>query len=177
MGRAECDVMHKTADSNRGQPLLFYPKCPICPRFSDLSGLSGNGRFVRNVQIVREWSICPDCPKNHAIIILRASEIRIVSFPSAGITAQVSCYLCSMGHLRRPLQAPAAHIIVLRCPQWTPFSSAVRKPRAAFSYPRGLQKYPLPQKDLPPPGMTRRGKGSRSFEDHRTAHQQKEAAS
>nr|DAU18497.1 MAG TPA: AAA lid domain protein [Caudoviricetes sp.] len=25
--------------------------------------MSGNGRFVRNVQIVREWLICPDCPK------------------------------------------------------------------------------------------------------------------
>ena len=168
--------MHKTADSKSGsaafiqnvrfvRDFLICPDCPEMVDLSEMSGLSENGRFVR---IVR---------KNHAIIILRASAIRIVSFPSAGITAQVSCYLCSMGHLRRPLQAPAAHIIVLRCPQWTPFSSAVRKPRAAFSYPRGLQKYPLPQKDLPPPGMTRRGKGSRSFEDHRTARQQKEAAS
>lgn len=162
MGRAECDVMHKTADSKSGSAAFILSKMSD---LSEMSRLSENGRFVR---IVR---------KNHAIIILRASEIRIVSFPSAGITAQVSCYLCSMGHLRRPLQAPAAHIIVLRCPQWTPFSSAVRKHRAAFSYPRGLQKYPLPQKDLPPPGMTRRGKGSRSFEDHRTARQQKEAAS
>ena len=44
---------------------------------SEMSGLSENGRFVRIVQ------------KNHAIIILRASAIRIVSFPSAGSTARI----------------------------------------------------------------------------------------
>lgn len=49
--------------------------------------------------------------------------------------------------------------------------------RAAFSYPRGLQSTPTLKKTSPPPGMTRRGKGSQSFEDHRTARQQKEAIS
>ena len=132
---------------------------------SEMSGLSENGRFVR---IVR---------KNHAIIILRASAIRIVSFPSAGIIAQVSCYLCSMGHLRRPLQAPSGAYHSFEVSTVDTFFFCRSETPDGFFIPPGSAKVPPPSKRPPPPGMTRRGKGSRSFEDHRTAHQQKEAAS
>ena len=131
---------------------------------SEMSGLSENGRFVR---IFR---------KNHAIIILRASAIRIVSFPSAGITAQVSCYLCSMGPSAPSASSPSGAYHSFEVSTVDTFFFCRSETPGGFFIPPGSAKHPLPQKDLPPPGMTRRGKGSRSFEDHRTARQQKEAA-
>lgn len=176
MGRAECDVMHKTADSKSGSA-AFILSCPICPRFSDLSGLSGNGRFVRNVRIVREWSICPDCPKKPCYYHTAGISNPHCEFSIGGNHSTGFLLPVLNGSSAPSASSPSGAYHSFEVSTVDTFFFCRSETPGGFFIPPGSAKVPLPSKRPPPPGMTRRGKGSRSFEDHRTARQQKEAAS